>query len=369
MKKMLIGFLSLTLLTTGCMDRTDIEDVSLSLLVGIDLDEKNNLIFSNSSPVFSREAKIKEEIYITPAPSMREQREEADKTFMALTTGGKVQAILIGKSLIKHKHWLKLLEPFLRDPKNSITGRIVMVNGNAYDVIKFLPKDKPRLPLYLSKLIDTAHRRNITVKTSLQDLRRDAFEKGKTASITELQKKERLLVTGTALLGEQDEYKLSLDPTETKLLHILQHQTKGEFPFTFQAPDQPPGKIFPANIYSFSANDISVKTKTDYAQDKFKFDIRVKMRVILTERMFKLDVRKESKKLERDIEKEMVKRMNKLIHKIQSAKIDPIGFGLYARAYEYEQWKSVKNRWGDTFSKADVKVHVKATISGMGTTK
>ncbi|MED1800664.1 Ger(x)C family spore germination protein [Brevibacillus porteri] len=369
MKKLLFALLSLTLFTTGCMDKMNIEDVSLSLLIGIDLDENNNLIFSTSSPVFSQEAKIKEEVYISPAITMRESREEDDKTFMALTVGGKVQAILVGKRVMQHKGWLKLLEPLLRDPKNSITGRIVMVDGNAYDVISYLPKDKPRLPLYLTKLIDTAHLRNICTKTTLQDLRRATYESGITANVTEIKKEKRLFVTGTALLGEEGEYKFSLAPTENKLLRILQHDTKGEFSFTFKNPNQPVGEIFPATAYSFSTSGISVKTKTDYVSDKFKFDINVQMRVVLTERLFKLDIRKEAKKLEQEIEQEMTKRMKKLIHKIQTAKIDPIGLGIYARAYEYEHWKPVKERWGETLAKADVKVSVKVIIAGMGISK
>lgn len=371
MKRMLTGLVALSLCTSGCLaaDKINIEDVSLSLLIGIDLDEKNNLIFSTSSPVFNREARIKEEIFTSPSTTLRKSREEDDKTFMALTTGGKVQAMLIGKRVMQHEGWFKLLDPFLRDPKNTVNGRIVMVDGPASEVIQFTPKDKPRLPLYLTKLIDTAFRRNICVKTTLQDLRRETYEKGMTASVTELRKDGRLLVTGTALLDEKGKYKLSLGATENKLLRILQHETKGEFPFTFKAANQPKGTVFPANAYSFTCEKISVKTKTGYADDRFKFDIGIKTRVVLGERLFPLDVRKEAKKLEQEIEREMKKRFDSLIRKIQAAKIDPIGLGLYARAFEYQHWKPVQASWGEALSKADVNVTVKVTIIGMGTTK
>lgn len=366
MRRLLIGIAALALFTAGCIDRINIEDVSLSLLIGIDLDEKNNLIFSTSSPVFSKEAKMKEEEYISQATTLRKSREEDDKTFMALTTGGKAQAILIGKRVIQHKGWFKLLESFMRDAKNTMNVRIVMVDGPAYEVVQFAPKDKPRLPLYLTKLIDTANRRNINVKTTLQDLRRQTYEKGMTASVTELRKDGRLLVTGTALLDEEGKYVLSLDPDENKLLRLLQNQPKGEFGFTFKALNQPKGGVFPSNAYSFSTDNISVKTKTGYADDRFKFDIDVKLSVVLRERLFQLDVRKEAKKLEKDIEQQMEKRFMQLIQKIQAAKIDPAGFGLYARAFEYRHWKPIQNRWGETFSQADVKVNVKVRIASMG---
>ncbi|WNQ12556.1 Ger(x)C family spore germination protein [Paenibacillus aurantius] len=369
MRRMLIGLVALTLLTAGCKDKINIENLSLSLLVGIDLDEENNLIFSTSSPVFSQEAKIKEEEYTSPATTLRKSRDEDDKTFMALTTGGKTQVLLIGKRVTQHKGWFKLLEPYLRDPKNTLNGRIVMVDGPAYEILQYTPKDKPRLPLYVSELIDTAYSRNVSVKATLQDLRRVTYEKGMTASVTEMRKDGRLFVSGTALFDEEGRYKFTIGSDENRLLRILQHETKGEFLFTYKASDQPNGEVFPENAYSFSAEDISVKTKTGYANNKFKFDIGVKMRVTLRERLFPLDVRKEESKLERDIEQQLEKRFDRLIAKIQKAKIDPIGLGLYARAYEYDKWKPVQDRWGEALSMADVNVKVKVTIAGMGTTK
>ncbi|WP_374987756.1 Ger(x)C family spore germination C-terminal domain-containing protein [Paenibacillus sp. R14(2021)] len=38
--------------------------------------------------------------------------------------------------------------------------------------------------------------------------------------------------------------------------------------------------------------------------------------------------------------------------------MDPIGVGLYARAYQYKAWKKVQENWGDAFSKADVSVNI-----------
>lgn len=366
MRRMLIGLMALALFTTGCFDRINIEDASLSLIIGIDLDEKNHLVFSASSPVFNKEAKIKEEVYISRAMTLRKSREEDDKTFMALTVGGKTQMFLIGKRVMQHKGWLKLLESFQRDAKNTLNARIVMVDGKASDVIQFMPKDKPRLPLYLSKLIDTANGRNINVKSTLQDLRRATYEKGITASITQLRKDGIVRVTGTALLDEEGRYKLTVDPDENKLLRILQNRPKGVFSFTFKAPDQPKGEVFPANAYSFTADTISIKTRTGYTDDRFRFDIDVKMKVILAERMFPLDIRKKANILERDIEQEFEKRFKRFTNKIQKAKIDPIGLGLYARAFEYKHWKPIQERWGETLAKGEVNVKVKVKISSMG---
>lgn len=178
---------------TGCFDQTNIEDVSLTLVLGIDLDRNNNLLVYMSSPVFNKEAKVKEEVTGVKSATIRNSRDKFDATVMALTSGSKTQVILVGKRLLKQKNWMKYLDPFQRDPKNTVTTRVVAVDGPVSDVIFYNPKDKPRLPLYLTKLVDTASLRNITVKTNLQELHEQMADKGVTANITEMKKRIKYL--------------------------------------------------------------------------------------------------------------------------------------------------------------------------------
>lgn len=174
---------------TGCFDQTNVEDVSLTLVLGIDLDRNDNLLVYISSPVFNKEAKIKEETTGVKSATVRKSRDQFDATVMALTSGSKTQIILVGKRLLKRKNWENHLDPFYRDPKNTVTARVVAVDGPVSDVIFYSPKDKPRLPIYLTKLVDTASLRNITVKTTLQELYEQRADKGVTANITEVKKR------------------------------------------------------------------------------------------------------------------------------------------------------------------------------------
>ncbi|WP_028402640.1 Ger(x)C family spore germination protein [Ectobacillus panaciterrae] len=365
-RKILCCILLLTTMMTGCVDQTNVEDVSLTLILGIDLDDDDNLLVYMSSPVFNKEARRKEEKVGVKSVTVRNSRELFDTTVMALTSGSKTQIFLIGKRLLKRKNWIDYLDPFYRDPKNTVTTRIVAVDGPVSDVIFYKPEDKPRLPLYLTKLVDTAYRRNITVKTSLQEFHEQTTEKGMTASITEMKKTNKIKLTGSALLDEQGRYKLTITPHENKLLRIMQHQKKGEFPFTIAVPLQSHDRD--KHWLSFATQGIKVKTKVRH-DGHFIFDVNVKMRIAVTERLFPFNVRKNASKLQKSIETKLKADFERLIKKTQTAKIDPIGFGLYARAYTYPEWKKVQNRWGKAFSKADVNVKVSVTIAGMGTIK
>lgn len=366
MKKLLFALVLLFFLTKGGVDRAEIEKLSLRLIVGIDLDDKGNLVFSASSPVFDKAAKIKEEDFVTRAETLWDSRSKSDRTFMGLSVSGKIQEYLISKRVMEHENWFRLLDPLLREPQNSVRARMIMVDGPVEDVITYKPGDKPRLPLYLTKLVDTAHRRNVTIRTMVQDYWNMDVEKGKTACLTELRKEKRLMITGTALVDETGKYRLSIGPEETMLLRMLQNEKGGDFSFTFRAQFQPDGQTIPSDRYSLSVEKFSVKTNTGYADDRFNFRVAIKMRVTLTERLFPFDVPRQKRKLERDIEEQFQERFDSLIRKIQKARIDPVGFGLYARAYEYRHWKQVQDRWGEALSKADVQVNVKANIINRG---
>jgi hypothetical protein len=60
--------------------------------------------------------------------------------------------------------------------------------------------------------------------------------------------------------------------------------------------------------------------------------------------------------------------MKALVAKMQRHEIDPIGLGLYARAYQFKAWEHVQDEWGHAFSKADVRIHIKTKIKNMGET-
>lgn len=92
-------------------------------------------------------------------------------------------------------------------------------------------------------------------------------------------------MTGTALLDEKGKYKLTLKSDETKLLRILQQRTTGEFPFTI--PIKLKSDSQDKDWISFTANGIKVKTKARY-DNHFIFNVDVKMRIGITERLFRL---------------------------------------------------------------------------------
>ncbi|MDP1471851.1 Ger(x)C family spore germination C-terminal domain-containing protein [Priestia megaterium] len=98
------------------------------------------------------------------------------------------------------------------------------------------------------------------------------------------------------------------------------------------------------------------KRTTYYDRDHFVFDVEMKLNVSLTEHTFNMNMKYEQKKLDIILTKQLGWELNALIQKVQKQKLDPFGFGDYARAFQYQQWKKIENQWPTTFSKATVKV-------------
>ncbi|TMV47419.1 Ger(x)C family spore germination protein [Paenibacillus mesophilus] len=363
----LLVLLALSLSGCGGGDRKDLEDLTIVLIVGIDLDENNNVIFYESSPVFSKEAKDKEEQYGVKAMTFREAREKFDTKVTALTVGGEIELVLLGKKLLASDDWFRLLDIFYREEKSTVSARVVAVDGPVKDIIYEKAENKPRLPLHLTKLIDTSYRRNLTVKTTLQELRRQVTDKGLTPSISEIKKGKGLELKGTALLDERGKYALPLGIEENALFHILMGRRVGEMTITISIPDaeRSTGKI-ETNKLSFMAERISTNTRSSYEKGRFHFDLNASLGVNMVERLFADDP---SIDLERIIAEQLRMKLKALIAKFQAHRIDPLGLGMYARAFHYKEWKQVQEHWGEELAKSDINVSVKVEIKKKGAVK
>ncbi|MEK3884474.1 Ger(x)C family spore germination C-terminal domain-containing protein [Paenibacillus sp. PL2-23] len=66
------------------------------------------------------------------------------------------------------------------------------------------------------------------------------------------------------------------------------------------------------------------------------------------------------------INEEMKNQLERVIQKAQKWRVDPFGFGLYARAYTYKEWKPVQDRWAEVFAEAAVEVSVETILQDSG---
>jgi Ger(x)C family germination protein len=354
----------------GCYDRLDLEEASSPYLVGYDLDADNNMLVYVVNPIFGNSSKKKTQEIVVEAKTSREARDKEDTRSVGAFHGRKNLIVLIGKRMLEHADWFRMMDVYFRDPRNTLSPRVIAFNGPLSDIIYLHQKDQPMLPVQLRGMVDSKSVRLETVKTTLQELHRQMYEKGVTPYIARahLENKE-VVLEGTTLLDHKGKFAAALNIPETILLQILQKKVNKTVSLTIPIPGEMKRGPFHTDRLSFSSQKVNTKIKSFYARDRFHFDIRVNMRVTLTELLFPYRSKDQKKQLEKMITSQVQKQLDDLILKIKKHRIDPIGLGLYARAHEYKQYKSVEEHWGETVAKSDIRVEVNVEIGSSGPVK
>lgn len=361
-------FLPLLIMLTSCGYQVPLEDTTIVFVLGIDLDEDNNLIFYESSPVFSKEAKAQTDIYETKAETIRDSRKFFDAVTGGEVSGAKIQILLLGKRVVEHEDWFPILDTMYRNSNFSINTRVVVVDGQVSDVIKYEPESNAFLAMYLKNVIDKNHKRTRTEKGTLQQLHSEFYDNGVTPALANVKKGKKVEVIGTALLDDRGKYVDTLDLSESTLYLFLKHNRKHQISYTtITIPTENEEGIFHKNDLSFEVKTVKSKVKTSHDKDRFKFDVKISMSIMVLESLLSVDMQTHEKEIKKKIEERLKTGYVELFKKIQGHKVDPFGFGIYARAYQYDEFKKVEDNWGEALAEADINVSVEVDIKGMGT--
>lgn len=368
-RRIIIWCLLSLIILPGCDNGEELEDSTLVLMLGMDLSPDRHLTVYTASPVLSEEAQ-------KPVQNIKVQASTLGQAGNAMETsspdfnGGKIQQVLVGKRLLLHPEWFHLLDRFYRDSKWAVSANIIAVDGSVSSIFQHPPQEQPMLPMYLTKLIDSAGQKNMTVQTTLQDLHRQMFEKGITPVLTEIRKAgKKLVVTGSVLLNEHGKYVASLSTQQNAYLILLKGKNTGQLSFDLPMPMQKTDSLLQTNRTHFYVQHPKRTVKVGYKNGRFHFCIHLDLPIFFTERPFPINVEENEKYLQKQIARQMNQQMKKLVQKLQKDKVDPIGLGIYARAYQYKAWKHVRDHWSKAFAEADIRLSSTVDIRETGIVK
>ncbi|MEW9109979.1 MAG: Ger(x)C family spore germination protein [Cytobacillus gottheilii] len=361
---LLFSFCISALLLSGCNDKTNIEDITMTLMLGIDLNEDNEMIIYSSNPVFDKEVSDKNEEYSVKASSLREGRGELDSLLSGTISKGKMQVLLIGKKVIQHEDWFELLDSLYRDSFSSINCKVIIVEESVADVIYSSPSDKIRLPLHISKLVETGDKRHITRETTLHNLQSDYYSKTKTGSVPRITFNDTINLSGFTLLDHNGIYAADINQYEGELLQLLSNTKLEQLFLTtkFSTDDTNP---FQTKLLSYNVGDLKRKVKVTYENGQFVFKTDYSLAIYIKEALNE-NPYKDREKMEKELKEKLTADFNKLVKSFQDNGIDPVGFGEYARAFQYKHWNKVSDNWGDAFGKSNITIDVSVRIKDEG---
>lgn len=367
LRKCLIILAIICLSACGCSDELSLENAATPLALGIDLDKNDKFRFYITIPVFSKNINKKSQQGGGEAFTLRQSKSQQDAQTAGSVQGRNYQVLLIGKRLLEHEDWFRMLDVLFRDPRNTVMDRVIVIDSPVSEIIYLNKDDQPQLPILLRGMVETKSKKSETYATTVQDLHQLFYEKGISPYMAEVKiVKKELRLAGSALLNSRGKYEISLDAQETALLHVLQKKVKPGVSFSYRMPSEPNIGPFATDMLSFTASKIKTKIATSYQNGRFVFDFHIKMTIGLSEHLFPYDVAHDANKLEKQAAEQMKAQMEQVIRSFQKHQIDPIGLGIYARAFEYKAFKKVEDHWGEAFQDADVHVKLDLTIGAMG---
>ncbi|PHA50193.1 spore gernimation protein XA [Bacillus wiedmannii] len=355
----------------GCSQRIPLEKVSLILLIGLDKTPNGDIKVGTSIPLFHHKQQKSTIEHWTHASTVYTGFSKIDTKLTGYMTASKAEIILVGKKLAQEANWLQELDSSYRDPYATINTKVVLVDGPTEEIFKIHKPSKPSLSSYINGVIESSIQNNQSVSSTIQQLMREQNEEGMTQAVPIIKKtKNEIDTVGIAFLNRKGKYLTHIPKKDVKFFNLINKpKSNGRMILHLALPPKKSNKKTNTSIFVQNATR---KVDVDFQNGKFIFNFNIYANVALIEKtnanLIKghYDNKTNINNLKSAIQKEINNNLQNMLNKIQQNKIDPIGLSLYARAFQYKEWKKVKGDWLQALAEAkiNVKTHVKIKDTG-----
>lgn len=367
---------------TGCWDQDIYEKIGFILNIGIDLDNDGTPKYTFSYPLISQSTKGGGDgggggpsgqtgpvsgVSVLETDLLREAREIDRLSSPLQVSGGKVQAFIFGKSFAMSKDISDYLELYERDPQSSAQARVIIVDGNASELITrgVRLEDKPRLGIYINELLKRDSAAGYCPDTTVVEYDIINTTPGISPIVPMIRLKgDDVEVAGTALI-DRDKMTGQIDTNETACLFLAMGKAKKTY-LLFDLPkdiqsEKKKGLVFVRKLRTKS------RLQLKDGEPSITFDIRAD--VIIEEYMWgNLMDQGYRNKLEASLNESIKTCLDDVFNKLREAKCDAFGLGDKVRARYYDYWKSIGelDGWKKIYSTMKASFNVDSKIVRFG---
>jgi spore germination protein len=335
---------------TGCVQTKVIDDVNIATGIGIDK-SGDELLGSVMIPVFKPDKSFGNFTFTAKGTVIRDLISEMQKKASQPIVSGSLDLAFVSEDIARGGI-IPILDVFLRDPSIGSRLHLAIVDGKAIDLFEGKYGDRGN-SAYLTQLLEHNMKTQNLPFTNLHRFLAAFYQKGKDAYLPLLKKSQPNLVTitGVALFKEE------------KLVDILPENKM--FYFKLLVDKQTMGSVKDKEKDGGSAvRSIKSKTKIRLAKrNPDEFAIQIKINGFLAEHQGMTLKKGEIHKIEKQLEKQVVKECSAMIMDFQKQGIDPVGFGHIAktrtRNFDF-------NKWQESYKSAQFKVTADVKIIELG---
>lgn len=350
-------------LLTGCsQDQRILERVGYIETAAFDAAPENKLKITISMPLvtqFAKDGKTTDELLDTVSKSPKEAKALLSLRTSRIIVSGQIRTFMIGEELARRGFW-EQMDTFLRDPSISIRTAMVVVEGQAGQIISQEYPRHTKTANYINKLLQKEFNKQSVPRTALYQFSRDYNDDGMDPIAIMVKEQEKdITISGIALFRD-DRMVAKLPWKDVYLFSLLyQNLSEGEFSLTSENPS--------LEAISFRA----VKSKrrievTKGSSGEYEANIYLKVEGGVDEYIGDANLSTPDRlKVEKLISEIIASEGLRLIKTLQQHRTDGIGLGKYVRnSMSYKEWKQTD--WENLFSQIPVHVHCSFYMKNFG---
>ncbi|MBD0382396.1 Ger(x)C family spore germination protein [Paenibacillus sedimenti] len=367
------GLLLMLLITSGCWDRTEINDLAFVMGTALDLSDEGEILGSVQVAVplagqgTPRGGGTQEKFFVITAEgkTSNEVLQRLQKKLSRRLYYAHRSVVFVGEKLAKHG--IKdLLDFFSRDPHSRLRTYIMVVKGGeGRDILKvrYPFEEVPAEAVKEMEILGSdlgATLRDLFVISSSDGIHpvMGVIESAVPSEGLDERKNKVFQLAGAAifkdfklagLLGEKETGGLLWTTNQMKNGRVIAHLPGGKVGMVLTKTNR---KIIP-----------------EINGGKVKFNIQLEGEGSVNDNDSPLDISqpKNLELVQKAMEKSVETQVRDFLSKVQKQyKVDVVGFGQEIYRNEPKQWKVLKEQWDKKFPEAEISIAVKISIRGSG---
>lgn len=369
---MLIVLLLIMSSLSGCWDRRYLKDHSLILAIGYDLNEDGTIRKTVSFPLetaanmpqLGGSSGGEYDTITVEGNTIGETDIDFDRHLSQKFDRSKARVLLLGKKLAENGIF-STLDAIYRDPKGALGASVAIVEETAEEGLNTQNNQKVLPSEFYYDILKTGEESGIIIRENIQSLSPKMLSgrKDMVLPLIKIQEgKNNINLDGLALFsGEKMTGELKGE--HSIMLLILAKKIVKRIQLNLQVTEDE--EEFNKNFVTFKIRKEKRKLKVDVNGDDVKADIHVDLRLEVIEYPHnKLYKEENIKKLEKQIEKQMIVIAEETIEKIQEANNDFLGIAERVKAFHYDTWKKID--WREVYPNIPIDVTFNIEISQHG---
>lgn len=363
---------ALALAVSGCSDRQIFDETGLVTVVGYDLTKERSIRATVVLPTINPEAKDNIQVMSASGETSKGIRDkmnlQSDKRILA----GQLRVALYNNDLAK-KGLGGIIDTLYRDPTLSSRTYLCVHEGFTYDLLTYPYKSEGNIGTYMFRMIDQNIKGEKIPSSTLHEFVRAYYDRGIDSVMPYTARKgDEIVIKGVALFKD-DKYVDWITPKEAFLLKLIRGRFKtGSYETSVPAdifgkkPNSPAGNKKDVQLVFDTINSHSNVLLEQVNPPKFKINVQLKARILEMTVPLKLDDPKVMKIMKQTLEKQIELQAQRVVKKLQTLEVDPVGFGIVYKAQHRGMQKMEMNEWRELYKKASFVFQVKSTITRNG---